>query len=140
MKANTKSLIIKLVVILSVSIILSSIAIITLADGNGNFELNYSSGDSTKVDTLVNNGAATVVSVLRIASIAISVVVLLIISMKYMISAPGDRADIKKHAVAYVIGTFILFSAMQIIALLVNISNEAFKGAPTGPASTSGGH
>ena len=55
MKANTKSLIIKLVVILSVSIILSSIAIITLADGNGNFELNYSSGDSTKVDTLVNN-------------------------------------------------------------------------------------
>ena len=60
--------------------------------------------------------------------------------MKYMISAPGDRADIKKHAVAYVIGTFILFSAMQIIALLVNISNEAFKGAPTGPASTSGGH
>ena len=46
MKANTKSLIIKLVVILSVSIILSSIAIITLADGNGNFVVNY--GDNEK--------------------------------------------------------------------------------------------
>ncbi len=137
MKTNIKSLIIKLIVILSVTIILSSISIKVLA--NNNFNIDFSS-EKTDVDQLVDKGATTVVTVLRIASIAIAIVVLLVIAMKYMISAPGDRADIKKHAVAYVVGTFILFSAMQIIAILVDISNTAFSGTQEGAVSTSGGN
>lgn len=129
MKTNIKPVVIKLTVILSVVIILCSIAIKALGTENPNFDINQfeEERDQTQVHTLVNNTASTVVAVLRIASIAISIVILLVIAMKYMVSSAGDRADIKKHAVAYVVGTFILFSAMQIIAILVDISNKAFS-------------
>ena len=40
-----------------------------------------------------------------------------------MISSPGDRADIKKHAVAYVIGAFVLFGVTGILGVLVDLSN-----------------
>lgn len=54
----------------------------------------------------------------RIVCATIAVVVLLVISMKYMLSAPGDRADIKKHAVHYVIGATILFGASGILGII----------------------
>ena len=47
---------------------------------------------------------------------------LLVIAMRYMTSAPGDRADIKKHAIAYVIGAVILFGVPAILGLLVEVA------------------
>ena len=38
--------------------------------------------------------------------------------MKYMIASPGERADIKKSAVIYVVGAFILFGITGIITLI----------------------
>ena len=38
--------------------------------------------------------------------------------MKYMMSAPGDRADIKKHAVHYVISALILFGVSGILTII----------------------
>ena len=32
---------------------------------------------------------------------------LIVLAMKYMMSAPGERADIKKHAVVYVVGAVV---------------------------------
>ena len=69
-----------------------------------------------------------------ITILCIAVVVLLVIAMRYMISSAGDRADIKKHAVAYVIGTFVLFAATQIILALVDIAGQL--GGETGASST----
>lgn len=117
-------------IILSLLIITSLISAFTSVYGedNPNFKTNqFSDVQETEVDDLVNDTAETVVAVLRVISVAIAIVVLLVIAMKYMISAPGDRADIKKHAVAYVIGTFILFAATQIIAILIDIADKNFS-------------
>ncbi len=69
--------------------------------------------NTEETEEWVRNGAATVIISLRIACTSIAVVILLIISMRYMISAPSERADIKKHAVPYVIGVVILFGASR---------------------------
>ena len=42
--------------------------------------------------------------------------------MKYMSSAPSDRADIKKHAIAYVIGAIILFGVTGILSIIIEVS------------------
>ena len=94
--------------------------------GTGGFDLTaFDSGSETPetVKNLVNQSTGTAIDIVRTVSVSIAVVVLLVIAMKYMISSAGDRADIKKHAVAYVIGTFVLFAATQIILALVEISN-----------------
>ncbi len=73
---------------------------------------------------LVNNSASTIISIARIVGVTIAIVILLVISMKYMIAAPGDRADIKKHAVNYVIGAIILFGVVGIVSIISNFAEN----------------
>ena len=58
----------------------------------------------------------------RIVCVSIAIVILLVISMKYMMSAPGDRADIKKHAIHYVISAVILFGVTGILTIISNVA------------------
>lgn len=76
------------------------------------------------VDTAVNSTAVTLISIARIVGVAIATVMLLVISIKYMISSAGDRADIKKHAVAYVIGAVVLFGAVGILGAIQGIADK----------------
>lgn len=64
----------------------------------------------------------TIVGVLRIIGGTVAIVMLLVIAMKYMSSAPSDRADIKKHAIAYVIGAIILFGVTGILSIIIEVS------------------
>lgn len=125
MKKNVKNLIRILVIMLVVLILVGMLTNVKSAT-NPNLDTNQFENNSqkTKVDKLFNNTATTIVTILRIVSVAIAMVALLTIAMKYMISSAGDRADIKKHAVAYIVGTVILFSATQIIAILIDVSSN----------------
>lgn len=76
----------------------------------------------TNVKGFVNNTSATIISTMRIVCVSIAIVILLVISMKYMMSAPGDRADIKKHAVHYVISAVILFGVTGILTIISEFS------------------
>ena len=76
---------------------------------------------------MVTNAAETTVSVLRIAGVTIAVVMLLAVAMKYMLSSAGDRADIKKHAIAYVVGAVVLFGATNIIAAIIEFTDQVVK-------------
>lgn len=73
---------------------------------------------------LVNDTAITAIGIMRIVCVTIAIVILLVISMKYMMSAPGDRADIKKHAVHYVIGAFILFGVTGILGVISDFADH----------------
>ena len=90
-----------------------------LANDNFNFyAFDQSVPNSANAIQLVNNTAITAISVARVVCVTIAIVILLVIAMKYMMSAPGDRADIKKHAIHYVIGAFILFAVTGILSIL----------------------
>lgn len=82
---------------------------------------------SNTFTNFVDKSAITVLSVARIVCVAIAIVMLLTIAMKYMMSAPGDRADIKKHAVNYVMGAFILFGVNGILSIINNISKAFYR-------------
>lgn len=79
---------------------------------------------STKANSVIEKSAITVITIVRIIGVTIAIVMLLVIAMKYMLSSAGDRADIKKHAVAYVIGAFILFGAVGILGLLDDVAKN----------------
>ncbi len=133
MKKIRICIIITLISILFISIFYN----ICFAEGSGEFDLSAfeeSSDTPSSVKNLVEDTTGTAIAIARTVSVAIAVVVLLVIAMRYMISSAGDRADIKKHAVAYVIGTFVLFAATQIILALVDIAGQL--GGETGASST----
>ena len=107
----------------------------TVINENRDVEM-FIEDQGTKVEKLIRNTAETTIAALRISSVAIAIVFLLVIGMRYMISSSGDRADIKKHAVAYVVGAFVLFSVPQIVALLIQVADKLFSGADNAEAPT----
>lgn len=113
-----------IIMFLLILIVISFITTMSFAtdDPFSTKQFENSSKVPEKLTNLTENSSQTIISVVRIIAVTIAVTMLLVISMKYMLSSAGDRADIKKHAVAYVIGAFILFGVTGILGILVDLS------------------
>ena len=130
MKKKNRMSVIRIFVTICITFLVLSVFSTVLATEGGTSNFNpaefNSGGVSSKVTDVVENTSGTIVAALRIISVAVAIVIILVIAMKYMMSSAGDRADIKKHAVAYITGTFILFAAAQIIATLIEVADKLF--------------
>lgn len=80
--------------------------------------INKDYSDTTGTTNKVNTITGTIITSIRIIGIAVAIVMLLTISMKYMTAAPGDKADIKKSAVQYVVGAMVLFGVVGILDII----------------------
>lgn len=100
--------------------------------GNIAYAYDYSATittlDGQAGDTTLNSKAQSIVgaiiAVTRIIAVGVAIVMLLTIAMKYMMAAPGDRADIKKHAVVYVVGAIVLFAASGILQIIQSFAKN----------------
>lgn len=80
------------------------------------------SGDATA--TKVNNVVSVVITIARVIGVAVAIVMLLVVAMKYMTAAPGEKADIKKSAVVYVVGAVVLFAVTGILGIINTFSSN----------------
>lgn len=84
-----------------------------------------------------NNIAGSVISIAKVVCAGIAIIMLTVIAMKYMMAAPSEKADIKKHAVVYIVGAVIMFAATGILTIIQNFAVAAFPdgagGAEQGP-------
>ncbi len=62
---------------------------------------------SSQIQSLGNN----VVGVLRTVGIVLSVVVLVVIGIKYMMGSPEEKSEYKKSMMPYIIGAALIFAA-----------------------------
>ena len=85
------------------------------------FESNTASGS---IASFVDNSFAAAIHIVRIVGIGISVIILMVIACKYMLAAPGDRADIKKHAVPFVVGACVMFGTTGILGIIADIASN----------------
>ncbi len=82
--------------------------------------------DSTDVGDKATTLLTTIVTAVKVVAVAVAIVMLLAVAMKYMTSAPGDRADIKKNAIPFVVGAFVLFGVSGILSLIQKVA-EVFN-------------
>lgn len=80
--------------------------------------------DDNKSISTVRRVFGAIGAVLQISSISIAVIMLIILAIKYMCSSVQDRAEIKKHAVIYIVGALLIFSVNGIITILVRFSKN----------------
>ena len=85
---------------------------------------NYS--DKSTTSEKVSNLLTTIVVAVKIIAVALAIIMLLVVAMKYMAAAPGEKAEIKKHAVVYVVGAVILFAVTGILTMIQKFS-KAFS-------------
>lgn len=118
-----KTKIMKVVIIaLAMVMIISNVA---LATNYGQLitDLNSETGDPD-LNSSVQGIVGAIISVTRIIAVGVAIIMLAAVAMKYMSSAPGDRAEIKKHAVIYVVGAVVLFGSAGILGIIQNFAGN----------------
>lgn len=69
--------------------------------------------------------AATIVDVIRAVGVIVTVIVLIVLGIKYMAGSASERADYKKTMIPYLVGAVIFFGLSQILATIIQLVTEA---------------
>ena len=90
---------------------------------------NYAEASMPDISTIEGAGDAStansvekivgaILYITKVIAVGIGLIMLTAVAIKYMSSAPGERATIKKHAVVYVVGACVLFGAAGILNII----------------------
>jgi hypothetical protein len=80
------------------------------------------SKNNATLDSKTTSIMGAAVGIVKIVAAGIAVVMLLVLAMKYMMAAPSDRAEIKKHAVVYVAGAAIMFGVAAVLQFIQDLT------------------
>lgn len=75
----------------------------------------------------------SLVVILQVAAMGVAVIMLIVLAIKYMTSAPNDKADIKKSATAYIVGAVVLFAASGILGIIRKFAGNISGATASNP-------
>ena len=70
----------------------------------------------------------SIFSIVQVVGSAVAIIMLVVLAIKYMSAAPGDKAEIKKHAVVYVTGAIVLFGSAGILSIIEQFASTNITG------------
>ena len=124
----TKNVIKVLTVVMIALMLVVSLA--TLSNANtvsfGNIDTNTitdNASDGTGAASSINNIIGSVITIVQVIGVGVAIIMLIVLAIKYISAAPGDKADIKKHAVVYVVGAIVLFAASGLLGIIKNFAS-----------------
>jgi hypothetical protein len=115
---------------LIVSTIIMIITLIIAFQGNGIFARSmptinsYENAGNEAAANSISKVIGAVLYITKIIAVGVALIMLAVLAIKYMSSAPGDRATIKKHAVVYIVGAIVLFGAAGILNIIQQFSTN----------------
>lgn len=115
---NKKSLIKVLSILFLVVAILFSFIVPCLAANTDGFNAKFTYGDSSDASKSITKMISAILNMVQIISIGVAIIMLIVLAIKYMSAAPNDKAEIKKHAVVYIVGAVVLFGATGILEII----------------------
>ena len=130
-----------------VPLLLAVVFVVTLTGST--FAAKLSDGNSEKVnqfdDVVFDDGGAgssvqkiiaSIINMVQIIGIGVAIIMLVVLAIKYISAAPGDKADIKKHAVVYVVGAVVLFAASGILQIIKSFAGNIQGSDTTTPSAS----
>ena len=96
-------------------------------DWKKNIDATVTAQGDENVVTPIRSLAGTIVVVVRVICTGVAFIMLLVLGIKYMTSAPSDRASIIKHAWVYLVGALIMFASSGIIGLIAKFAGNLSK-------------
>jgi len=81
-------------------------------------------GDNSGASTSFQNIIGAVITIVQVIGTGVAIIMLIVLAIKYISAAPGDKAEIKKHAVVYVVGAIVLFAATGILGIVKNFASN----------------
>ncbi len=121
---------IKIIAVLLIAILaVSSLTQVAFAGGvtqESSMDVNQfaGKGDNTGASSSFQNIIGAIITIVQIIGTGVAIIMLIVLAIKYISAAPGDKADIKKHAVVYVVGAIVLFAASGILGIVKNFASN----------------
>ena len=82
--------------------------------------------EKSEASDAVNSAANIILGIVQVVAIAVAVIMLIVLAIKYISASPEGKADIKKSATMYVVGAILLFAASGILQILKQFAESAF--------------
>ena len=80
--------------------------------------IENSGGSDGGASTRIAKFIAGILNVAKLIGVGVAVIMLIVLAIKYISAAPGDKAEIKKHDTVYVVGAIVLFGASGILDII----------------------
>ena len=80
-------------------------------------------GDTNVTDSFSKISGA-IITIARVVCMGVAITMLVMVGIKYMSAAPGEKADIKKHAVIYVVGAVVMFASTGILGIIQKFASN----------------
>lgn len=74
-----------------------------------------------------SNVMNVLIGVFQVVAVGIGAIMIVVLAIKYMSSAPSDKAKIKQHAVIYIAGACIAFAASAVIQIIKTFTTEVLQ-------------
>ena len=112
---NKKKIILNIVFIL---IVLFAFTNVAFADNVGGMNVQI------KENSTILKSSKNIIGIAQVIGVGVAMTMLIVLGISYMVAAPGDKAEIKKHAVVYVVGAIFIFATTGIISIAYAIAGN----------------
>lgn len=124
MKRNVVNFVFILTLIIMIGcIIISTVSQAAFSDVDVDF-VTENAKDTSGAGKSVLNIIQSLLVIVQVAATGVAVIMLIVLAIKYIGSAPNDKASIKNSAIQYVVGAVVLFSAAGIIGIIRKFSGN----------------
>lgn len=104
-----------------IAVLLIAIALITLSTTIVRATTGFETIEPKPAGTAgekVTNTAGQILTIVRIVGMAVAVIMLTILGIKYVAASPNEKADYKKGMTVYVVGAVLLFGASALLSVI----------------------
>ena len=81
-------------------------------------------GDAGSAESGIMNVSNIVLGIVQVIGVAVAVIMLVVLAIKYISAAPSEKGDIKKSAFVYVIGALLLFGGVAVLNIIQRAGEE----------------
>ena len=85
-------------------------------------------GEESDASKAVNDAANIILGIVQVVAVAVAVIMLVVLAIKYISASPEGKAEIKKSAMLYIVGAVLLFAATGILEILKKFAVSTFGG------------
>lgn len=101
-----------------------TIPVNSYASSSGLGDLNAYGGSSAGSSVELEQKAETILGIIQGIGVVVSVVMLMVIGIKYMMGSIEERAEYKETLKPYLIGAFLLFSGTTVPQIIYQIAKN----------------
>lgn len=92
---------------------------------------DINTGDYTQIYNSDSQGIKSmgekIVGLVQVIGVSVATIMIVVIAIRYFISSPDQKADVKSKLIPFLIGALLLFGASGILSIVVTAVQEIFK-------------